>query len=341
MLNRIMITSTLLAMLALLAPATAESAQQMLAIRIHEFGGPEVLKLEPAPRPAPGAGEMLVRVHAAGVNPIDWRIRAGPGFGAKLPYIPGFDMSGVVDELGPNVTKFKKGDEIFAMLDLRRGGAYAEYAIVKPEEAAPKPAKISHTDAASIPLVALTAWQALFDTAKIDKGQIVLIHGGSGGVGSMAVQLAKWKGATVFATASQENQTFLKSLGADVTIDYRNQKFEEIAKNVDVVLDTIGGDTQTRSWQTLAKGGILVSIVGGATRSKPKDLDVRAADILVHPSADELSQLAKLLDDGAIHPVVTQVLPLAEAAKAHQMSETRHTRGKIVLQIAPVPTTQP
>jgi NADPH:quinone reductase-like Zn-dependent oxidoreductase len=335
MLNRIMITSTLLAIIALLAPATAESAQQMLAIRIHEFGGPEVLKLESAPRPAPGAGEMLVRVHAAGVNPIDWRIRAGPGLGTKLPYIPGFDVSGVVEEVGANVNKFKKSDEIFAMLDLRRGGAYAEYTIVKPEEAALKPAKMSQTDAASIPLVSLTAWEALFDTAKLDKRQIVLIHGGSGGVGSMAVQLAKWKGATVFATASQENQEFLKSLGADVTIDYRNQKFEEIAKNVDVVLDTIGGDTQARSWQTLAKGGILVSIVGGASRSKPKDLDVRAADILVHPSSDELSQIARLLDDGVIHPVVTQVLPLADAPKAHQMSETRHTRGKIVLEIAP------
>jgi NADPH:quinone reductase-like Zn-dependent oxidoreductase len=308
----------------------------MSAIVVHEHGGPEVLKLEQVPRPAAGEGELLVRVHAAGVNPVDWKMRAA-GFGGrgKLPYTPGFDVSGVVEQTGPKATKFKAGDAVFAMLDLRRvsGGGYAEYAIVKESEAAAKPAKISHTDAAGIPLVALTAWQALFDTAKLEKGQTVLIHAGAGGVGSMAIQLAKSRGAKVIATASKDNLDFLKQLGADEVIDYRNQKFEEVAKDVDVVLDTIGGDTQERSWGVLKKGGVLVSIVGRPSQQKAKDAGVRGEGILVHVDAKELEQIAKLLADGTIHPVQTQILPLADAAKAQEMSETRHTRGKIVLRV--------
>ncbi len=314
----------------------AEPATQpmMSAIVIHEHGGPEVLKLEQVPRPTAGEGELLVRVHAAGVNPVDWKMRAA-GFGGrgKLPYTPGFDISGVVEQVGPKVSKFKAGDAVFAMLDLRRvsGGGYAEYAIVKESEAAIKPGKISHTDAAGIPLVALTAWQALFDTAKLEKGQTVLIHAGAGGVGSMAIQLAKSRGAKVIATASKDNLDFLKQLGADEAIDYRNQKFEEIAKDVEVVLDTIGGETQERSWGVLKKGGVLVSIVGRPNQQKANDAGVRGEGILVHVDAKELEQVAQLLAEGTIHPVETQVLPLTDAAKAQQMSETRHTRGKIVL----------
>jgi NADPH:quinone reductase-like Zn-dependent oxidoreductase len=320
-----------LIVLALFAPATQDAAT-MKAIRYHEHGPASVLKLEDAPKPAPGEGEMLVRVHAAGVNPVDWKIRAGGRSMAKA-YIPGFDVSGVVEHVGPNVTKFKAGDEIFAMVDLRRGGCYAEYATVKESEAAIKPAKVTHVGAASVPLVALTAWQALFDTAHLDKGQTVLIHGGAGGVGSMAVQLAKWKGAHVIATASQENLDFLKQLGADEVIDYRNEKFEELAKDVDVVLDTVGGDTQARSWPVLKKDGILVSIVGQPSQQKAQELGARGAGILVRVNADELAQISKLIDDGKLKPVVTHVFTLSEAAKAHEQSETRHTRGKIVLQV--------
>jgi len=317
-------------LLTLLAPATQPSAT-MKAIRYHEHGPASVLKCEDVAKPVPGDGEMLVRVFAAGVNPVDWKLRAGRGPIGNAGTTPGFDVSGAVESVGQGVSKFKAGDEIFAMVDLRRGGCYAEYAIVKESEAARKPAKISHTDAASVPLVALTAWQALFDAGKLEQGQTVLIHGGAGGVGSMAVQLAKWKGAHVIATASKENQDFLKQLGADETIDYRNQKFEEVAKSVDVVLDTVGGETQSRSWSALKKGGILVSIVGPP---RPQaNADARSAGILVHVDANELQQIATLLDEGKIKPVVTQVLPLSDATKAHEQSETKHTRGKIVLRV--------
>jgi NADPH:quinone reductase-like Zn-dependent oxidoreductase len=334
---------SLIALTTLPSPTTNQAGQMMRAIRFHEFGGPEVLKLEDAPRPAaPGEGEMLVRVHAAGVNPIDWKIRAGGGRGrANLPYTPGFDVSGVVESVGPMVDKFKAGDAVFALIDLRRGGCYAEYVIVKDAEAAAKPAKISHTDAAGVPLVALTTWQALFDTAKLENGQTILIHGGAGGVGSIAVQLAHWKGARVLATASKDNLDFLKQLGADVAIDYRNQKFEEIGKDVDVVLDTVGGETQARSFAVIRKGGVLVSIVGPPSKEKADDAGIRAASIRVHPSGEQLAQIGKLLDEGSIKPVVTQIFSLADAAKAHEQSETRHTRGKIVLQVIATSPTSP
>ena len=324
----------LTSLLMLLAAADAPARDTMQAIRIHEFGPPSVLRLEESPRPMkPGDGEMLLRVHAAAVNPIDWKIRSGRAGKPPLPYTPGFDVSGVVESVGPNITKFKAGDAIFAMLDLRRGGGYAEYAIVREDEAAPKPSKISHVDAASVPLVTLTAWQALFDTAKLEKGQSILIHGGAGGVGSAAVQLAKWKGAKVFATASKENLDFLKQLGADEPIDYQAEKFEDRARNVDVILDTVGGETQTRSFACLKKAGILVSIVGRPSAELVKQHQVRAEGILVHRSADELAQIAALITDGHFKPVPTQIFPLADAAKAHEQSETRHTRGKIVLEV--------
>jgi NADPH:quinone reductase-like Zn-dependent oxidoreductase len=324
------------ALLAQAVPTTTPGAGQpmMNAIVMREFGKADVLKLEQVPRPVPGNGQMLLRVRAASVNPIDWKLRSNPRGRMPMPYTPGFDVSGVVESLGPGVTKFTPGDEVFAMLDLRRGGAYAEYAIVTESEAATKPAKTSHVEAAAMPLVALTAWQALFDNAKLEPGQSILIHGGAGGVGSVAVQLAKRKGAKVYATASENNLDFLRQLGADVAIDYRSQKFEDIAKDVDVVLDTVGGDTQARSWGVLKKGGILVSIVGGASQDKAREAGVRAAGMLVRVNADELGQIAKLVDEGKLKAVVSQELPLADAAKAQELSETRHTRGKIVLKVA-------
>lgn len=317
---------------------TVFNAPAMDAIRVSEFGDRSVLKVVAIGRPEPGEGEMLVRVYAASVNPVDWKIRqSGARMGRSVPYTPGFDVSGVVESVGSGVTKFNAGDAVFAMLDLRRGGAYAQYAIVKESEAAMKPAKVSHVDAAAVPLAALTAWQALFDTAKLERGQTVLIHGGSGGVGAFAVQLSKAMGAKVFATSSKENLEFLKQLGADEAIDYRAQKFDEIVKDADVVLDTVGGETQQRSIGVLKKGGMLVSIVGVSAKKQADEAGVRVAGILVKANGEQLAEIAKLIDDGKVKPFVSVTLPLSEVAKAHEQSESGHTRGKIVLRVVDDP----
>lgn len=328
--NRIL--AALLAIAFVSSPALSQDAT-MKAVRIHAFGGVEALKYEDAPKPAPEPDELLVRVKAAGVNPVDGLVRQGGmgARGAKLPMTPGFDVAGVVERVGEKVTRFKAGDEVFAYLALSRGGGYAQYATVKESEAAAKPANVSFDDAGGVPLVALTAWQALVDTAKVEKGQRVLIHGGSGGVGSMAIQIARVKGATVYATASGKNQDLLKQLGANTPINYDSQKFEDIAKDCDVVLDTVGGPTRDRSWACLKKGGILVSIVGQPDKSAAASHDVRAAGILVKPNSDELAQIAKLMEAEKIKPAPTTVMPLSEAAKAHEQIATKHTRGKIVL----------
>jgi NADPH:quinone reductase-like Zn-dependent oxidoreductase len=318
--------------------AAAPSRAEMSALRMQQFGGPEVLQLERVPRPSPGPGELLVRVHAAAVNPFDTDIRETgiPGLAdASLPYVPGFDLSGVVTEAGEGIARFAPGDEIYAMLDLRRGGAYAEYAIVKESEASAKPARVSHSEAASLPLVALTAWQALFETADLRPGQTVLIHAGAGGVGSIAIQLAKWRGARVITTASEHNHDFVRALGADVAIDYRTRRFEDIATDVDVVLDTIGGDTQVRSLATLRDGGILVGLLGLTQAAQSPARDVRASAMLVRPHAGQLARIAELVDAAALEPVVSHRFALAEGADAHRQSETRRTRGKIVLEIVP------
>jgi NADPH:quinone reductase-like Zn-dependent oxidoreductase len=329
----------LLAGLSLFLAATTTavgSGSEMSVLRMHQFGGPEVLTLERAPRPTPGTGELLVRVHAASVNPVDTGIRETgiPGLAdASLPYVPGFDLSGVVTEVGAGVTRFAPGDEIYAMLDLRRGGAYAEFAVVKEGEAAAKPARLSHSEAASLPLVALTAWQALFDIADLQSGQTVLIHGGAGGVGSIAIQLAKWRGAKVITTASGHNHDFVRALGADVAIDYRTQRFEDIATDVDVVLDSIGGETQLRSLATLREGGILVGLLGLTQAAQAPTRDVRASAMLVRPHAGQLAQIAALVDASALQAVVSHRFPWTAVADAHRQSETGRTRGKIVLEI--------
>ena len=309
----------------------------MKAIRFHESGGPEVLRLEDVPRPQPKAGEVLVKVHAAGVNPVDWKIRqnAGKGFGPPLPQVPGFDIAGVVEVVGAGVERFKAGESVFGYLSLQRGGAYAQYAIALESELAPKPEKLSFTEAAGVPLAALTAWQALVDTADLQAEQAVLIHAAAGGVGHFAVQIAKERGAHVIATASQKNHEFLKRIGADEVIDYTSQRFEEVVQGVDVVLDAIGGDTQTRSLGALAPGGILVSIVGGPPRAELEKRNVRGVGILVKPDGKQLEQIAKLAESGALRPEISAVLPLAEAAKAQELSEGGHTRGKIVLEVVP------
>jgi NADPH:quinone reductase-like Zn-dependent oxidoreductase len=310
----------------------------MAAVVIREFGGPDVLQVAEVPRPSPGPGEILVRVHAAAINPVDTQARAHGDRSVahvRLPYVPGFDLSGVVAEVGEGVTRFAPGDAVYAMLHLRRGGAYAEYAIVLDTEAAPKPARASHAEAASLPLVALTAWQALFDTADLQPGETVLIHAGAGGVGSVAVQLAKWRGARVIATASQRNHEFLRSLGADVVIDYTTQRFEDVARDVDVVLDPIGGETQVRSLDTLRDGGRLVGLLGLTRAAQNPDRGIQATAILVDPHSAQLSHIATLVDDGNVRPIVSHLFTLDQAPEAHRQSETRRTRGKIVLEVVP------
>ena len=311
-------------------------AATMKAARGHAYGGPEVLKIEEAPRPEPAADEILVRVVAAGVNPVDAKVRAGmfkqPG--AQMPFIPGYDISGVVEKTGAKATKFKAGDEVYAYLNLKRGGAYAEYAIAKESELAAKPKTLTHEEAAAVPLAALTAWQALIEKAKMTDGQTVLIHGGSGGVGSFAVQIAKARGAKVIATASAANQDFLKELGADQAIDYRAQKFEDVAKDVDVVLDTVAGETLKRSYDVVKKGGIIVSVLDPPDKAELEKRGIRGTVFLVEPNAEQLAQIAQLIDAKKVKPFVSQTFPLAEAAKAQAAIETGHTRGKIVLRVA-------
>lgn len=317
---------------------TQSPAPTMKAIVVHEYGGPEVLKYEDALRPEPKENEVLVRVIAAGVNPVDALIRSGKYakfFGTSLPLVPGYDIAGVVEKIGTKVTKLKVGDAVYAYP--MWGGGYAEYAVATEGEAALKPKSISFVEAAGVPLAALTAWQALIDVAKIEKGQTVLIHGGSGGVGSFAIQIAKARGAKVIATASTSNQDLLKQLGADVAIDYTKQKFEDAAKDVDVVLDSVGKDTLARSYGVVKKGGFIASLVAKPEQVELDKYGIRGAPISVKPNASELAEITKLIDEKKIKPIVSQVLPLTEAVKAQEQAATHHTRGKIVLKIADPP----
>ena len=308
----------------------------MKAVRMHEYGDPEVLKYEDAPRPEPASGEVLVRVYAAAVNPVDWKVRAGytKGFlNYTLPLIPGWDLSGVVESVGAGVVDWKAGDEVYSRPDISRNGAYAEYIAVKGSELGRKPRSLDHVNSAAIPLAALTAWQALFDAAGLSAGQRVLVHAAAGGVGTFAVQLARWKGAYVIGTASERNHAFLRELGADETIDYTKTPFETAVRDVDVVLDTMAGETRQRSWQVLKKGGILVSILGAPSAEDAARHGVRQAGVFVQPNRAQLEEMAGLVDSGKLRPIVEEVLPLQEAARAHEKNQTLHTRGKLVLRV--------
>ena len=308
----------------------------MKAVRIHEYGGPEVLRYEDAPRPIVKPDEVLIRVHAAGVNPVDWKVRAGHAkamLSYTFPFIPGWDVSGVVQSTGLDTSRLKAGDEVYSRPDLARNGAYAEYIAVRESEVALKPKSQDHVQAAAVPLAALTAWQALFDAAKIQPGQTILIHGAAGGVGSFAVQLAKLKGARVIGTASQKNHEFLRSLGVDETIDYNTTRFEDAVHGVDAVLDTITGETMERSWQVLKKDGILVSILQPPSPEKAAAHGVRCAHTFVQPNVPQLNEITKLLDGGKLKVIVEKVFPLWEARAAHELSATGHVRGKIVLRV--------
>jgi NADPH:quinone reductase-like Zn-dependent oxidoreductase len=308
----------------------------MNAIRIHNHGGPEVLLYEEAPRPQVRDSEVLIRVHAVGVNSLDCKVRAGDLKGIiqhKLPLIPGWDVSGVVEEVGAGVSQFKTGDEVFAMADTTRDGAYADYIAVREASVAMKPKSLHHVRAAATPVSALTAGRSLFDLGHLQSGQRILIHGGSGGVGHFAVQLAKWKGAYVIATASTKDQELLRKLRADETIDYTSQKFEDVVHNVDIVLDTIGGETQERSWRVLKKGGALISLVRPPSDQKATQFGVGGIMCKVRPDGAQLSKIAKLIDSAKLKPTIDRVLPLREARRAHELTQNGHIRGKIVLRV--------
>jgi NADPH:quinone reductase-like Zn-dependent oxidoreductase len=297
-----------------------------------------VLKFEEVPRPEPKEDEVLVRVIASGVNPADPLTLSGKyarEFGTHLPLIPGYDIAGVVEKTGAKVTNLKAGDAVYGYPTF--GGGWADYVTVKQWEVAAKPKTLNFAEAAAVPMGALTAWQALVDTAQLHPGQTILVHGGSGGVGSFAVQIAKARGARVIATASTANQDLLKQLGADVAIDYTKTRFEDVAKDVDAVLDPVGKETLARSYDVVKKGGIVMSLVA---RPDPVELEkrgIRGAAISVHPDAEDLAEIARLIDSGKIKPVVTEVLPLSEAIAAQRQAETHHTRGKLVLRIADEP----
>src|SRR6266480_2980057 len=323
-----------------ITPVALSAESTMKAVVIHEYGGPEVLKYEDVPRPEPKEDQILVRVIAAGVNPVDGLIRSGMFAKyekAVFPMILGADIAGVVEKVGSEVTKFKAGDPVFAYASLKSGGGYAEYALTTEREAAPKPKVLTYVEAAAVPVVALTAWQALIDTAKLSAGQTVLIHGGSGGVGTFAIQIAKARGAKVIATASTANQDLLKKLGADVAIDYTKTRFEDVAKDVDVVLDSVGKDTLARSYGVVKKGGFIATLVAEPDQAELDKHGIRGAPISVKPNSDELMEITKLIEEKKIKPVVSQVLPLTEAVKAQEQAATHHTRGKIVLKVADEP----
>ncbi|MEV0263632.1 NADP-dependent oxidoreductase [Streptomyces sp. NPDC050617] len=318
------------------------SEHMMRAVTIEEFGGPEVLTPGRIARPEPLPTEVLVRVHAAGINPVDWKTRAGHGMAGlqTMPLILGWDVSGVVEEVGFGVTTLAPGDEVYAMPWFPRpAGGYAEFVTAPSRHFARKPAALGHIESAALPLAALTAWQALVDTAGVTSGQRVLVHAAAGGVGHLAVQIAKNLGAEVIATASEPRHAWLKELGADETIDYTRQRFEDAAGQVDVVIDLVGSqdDTDVRSVAATRPGGLVVSIPSGVSEglaAAAAQADVRTSPLLVEPDATALTAIAGLVDSGAVRVEVERVFPLEQVAEAHRLGETNRTRGKLVLDVA-------
>jgi NADPH:quinone reductase-like Zn-dependent oxidoreductase len=308
----------------------------MKAVRIHTYGNADVLAYEDAPSPSLMPNDVLIRVVATSVNPLDWKVREGymkDMIAHPLPLTLGWDVSGVVQAVGEEVTRFKVGDAVFSCPDVRRNGTYAEYVAVREEEVAHKPKTISHCGAASLPLAGITAWMALVTAGEISANHRVLVHGGSGGVGSLAVQLAKSRGAYVIVTTSKRNSALVKSLGADEVVDYQAQAFEDVVKDVDIVFDTIGGQVQDASWSVLKPGGILLSITSPPSEERAKAAGVRGAFVALEPSADILAQLAELVDTGSIRPIVGAEFSLEDTAKAHAFSQTGRAVGKIVLYV--------
>jgi NADPH:quinone reductase-like Zn-dependent oxidoreductase len=283
----------------------------------------------------PGKAEVVVRVNAASVNPVDYKIREGkypPVKQDQLPYVMGRDISGEVVEAGGDPGLPKEGEAVFGMLGIERGG-YSEYAILKAEELALKPESIDHVTAAAVPLAGLTAWQGLFRHGQLKAGQRVLIHGGAGGVGHLAIQFAKAKGAHVVTTVSSAHVDFVRGLGADEVIDYKKQRFEEVAKDIDLVFDLVAGETRDRSWSVLREGGALVSTLTEPSQEKAKQHKVRALRYTAEPSGAELKEIAGLIDAGKVKPKVSRIFDLKDAAAAEELVEAGHTEGKVVLRV--------
>ncbi|MET8570836.1 NADP-dependent oxidoreductase [Streptomyces sp. NPDC004783] len=307
----------------------------MRALSQDTLGGPEVLREVRLERPEPRPNEVLVRVRAAGVNPTDWKHRANGGFLGEPPFVLGWDVSGVVEAVGIGVAAFRPGDEVFGMLSYPFGhGSHAEYVTAPARTFVRKPAAVDHVQAGALPLVSLTAWQALVERAGVRQGQRVLIHAAAGGVGHVAVQIAKARGAYVIGTASAGKHEFLRSLGVDEPVDYRETDVTEAVKDVDVVLDTLGGETSLRSLRVLRPGGIVVSILPVGSDEfyeEAERLGVRAVRMLVDADRADLQEIAGLVESGALRPTIERTFPLAEAAEAHRLGESGRTTGKLVL----------
>lgn len=317
------------------ATTSAASQPMMRAISQDELGGPEVLHEVELPIPKPGPSQILIRVHAAGMNPTDWKHRGHRAFLPAPPFVLGWDVSGVVEEVGIGVTLFKPGDEVFGMLPYPFGvGAHAEYVLAPTRAFAPKPGSIDHVQAGAIPLAALTAWQALIDTARVGPGDRVLIHAAAGGVGHMAVQIAKARGAYVIGTASAPKHEFVRSLGADEMIDYHAVDFAEATSDIDIVLDTIGGDYQARSLQTMKPGAILVSTIPIPVKGMFEQAaaqGMRIENILVEADQAGMLAVAELVESGQLSATIAGTFPLEEAAEAHEVLQGNRTAGKLVL----------
>lgn len=309
----------------------------MKAIRLHARGGPEQIVFEEAPKPQLHTGDALVRVYACAITPteLSWSATYTSSDGKeRLPTIPGHELSGRVAAVAPDVTDVKVGDAVYALTDFWRDGSAADYVAVRAAGLAPKPRNLDDVQAAAVPLSALTAWQALFDHAGLTKGQSILIHGAAGGVGTIAVQLARWRGAHVIGTAQARNADLVHRLGADELIDYTSVRFEDRVHAVDVVLDTVGGDTLERSWQVLRRGGVLVTIAGSAPAGKAGAYGVRGVDFIVKPSRAQLVEIGNLVETGHLSPVIEDTVPLENAREAFKRGLGGHNRGKLVLRVA-------
>ncbi|MCX4977739.1 NADP-dependent oxidoreductase [Streptomyces sp. NBC_00620] len=310
----------------------------MRVISQHVLGEPEVLEVIEVERPEPRANEILIKVHAAGVNPTDWKHRATGGFLGEPPFVLGWDVSGVVEAVGVGVARFKAGDEVFGMLSYPWGhGSHAEYVAAPARAFVLKPAGVDHIQAGALPLVSLTAWQSLVETADVQPGQRVLIHAAAGGVGHVAVQIAKARGAYVIGTASAGKHDFLREIGVDEAIDYRDTDFTEAVKDVDVVLDTLGGDNSVNSLRVLRPGGIVVSILPVGSDDfyeEAERLGVRAVRLLVDADRAGMQAIAELVEAGKLRAAIAGTFPLADAAKAHALGDTGRTAGKLVLVVS-------
>lgn len=305
----------------------------MKAVRIHSYGDTDQLKTEDIPKPEPKKNEVLVKIHDAGVNPIDWKIRSGymkNWMPVTFPLTLGQDFAGEILEVGPEVTVFKKGDRVFGFA----GGSYAELAAIPADKLAPIPEPLSYQTAASLPTAGLTAYQIILDKADVSAGKLFLIHGAAGGVGSFAVQLACWKKARVIATAAKSDEPYLRELGVERVIDYKTQRFEEFVKDVDAVVDLVGGNTLDRSYQIAKPGGLVITTVGDLDKKQIEKFSLKGIQFMMKQNPSELAALARLVAQGIVKPRMSRVLPLKDARKAQELNEKGQSHGKVVLHVS-------